>query len=339
MASTALAADAEYRRLLLSDSEEAPAERALEWERCRDDFLHFGRYWVYVVNKDKERVLFNLNPVQRLYRSRQTNDDIILKARKVGISTYKFVEGLWKDTFFTDERAVMCAHMGDASNELFYRLKFSFSLLPPFLKPEVVKDRFNILEFGMFPEECPRAGEPNNSRFQIMTAEGHEPGRAFDVSFIHFSEYAMFKHPKAVKGSLISARIHNAPCTIESTAMGFNDFQDEYAAAKEGIDTKFTAHFFPWTEDPTCNAALRNPTRWNPHVKGAVDDNGLTPTQGQFYQDRMEDLHSVDLLKQEWPLNDLECFLSTGRVYFDMGMVQDERAKAERFTALTTVDA
>ena len=63
-----------------------------ELQRCRNNFRYFAERYLIIVDKSRRLKRLELNPVQRKYHAARTDFDIILKARKVGITTYKCAE-------------------------------------------------------------------------------------------------------------------------------------------------------------------------------------------------------------------------------------------------------
>jgi len=312
-----------YRELILQDGSRDKHLQAEEWDFCKKNFEHWCRTWYWLVNKKTERCLFELNPIQRWYLSESTNNDLILKARKVGISTLKLAQGLHRFCFQSDQRGILVSHNNPTCVELFGYVKLAYDLLPDFLKPPLIVRQGQLLSGGEFPVGSPRAGEICGSKFQIMSAEGPRPGAGFTFTFVHLSEYAWFKHPTELKASVLQARGIDAPGAMESTANGYNEFYEEYIYAKENTTSRFKAHFFPWTDDPTCVAPVRNKKQWSYHVLEVKESAALSDEQAQFYQDCLEELsNDTAILKQEWPLNDIEAFKSTGRCYFDADLLQ-----------------
>lgn len=307
-----------------------------EWLYCSQHFEHFCRTWVWIIDIDGQEVLFDPNPTQVRYLSSATDMDLILKSRKLGFSTLKLIRGLWRISFKRNENCVVMAHIDDTAIELFDKLRFSFEKLPDFLRPGAKRKPRRELFLDRFPPHSQWKEQPCNSKYTLLSAQSDEPARGRDLSFVHMSEYAFFPKPAKIKAALLNARRRNAPCSIESTPNGQNDYYDEYLAGKAGT-SMFRSHFFSWIEDPRCVRPVRNSKKWHPHVKKVVKDYRLSAEQGQFYEDKMEEIRDLALLKQEWPVNDVECFIASGLPFFDPETMAMLESRARDHVALDVV--
>ncbi len=217
-----------------------------EWYLCKHNILHFWYNWTWIVDKYAHRTLFQLNPIQVVYRNNESLNDIILKSRKVGISTYKILEALHARLFMPYSRGVLLCHQQDSTDDLYERWMMAYELLPWFLKPEAEKRTAKQIVFKYDPW-----GGDLNTSYRIATAGSVEIGRGWDLDDIHLSEFASYPQPRKIFSGILQAARVNARVSIESTAKGYNMFHTLWEQADEGT-SKFKPHFFPWFDDPTC---------------------------------------------------------------------------------------
>jgi hypothetical protein len=283
-----------------------------ERERCRRDFLYFAEKWLWIVNRKRSLQTFVFNPVQRRYHDEKTRFDIVLKARKVGISTYKGAEFFHETIFVPNTTTTVVAHDLDTTAELFERVKLFFERLPDFLKPKIKRNNRREL---VFTETA--SGEELNSRYSVGTAGNYEFGRGKDIDNLHLSEYAFFPKQEKIKMGAMQALREGGKICIESTANGFNDFRDEWERATHG-ESRFKAHFFPWHSDATYRAEILpgETLDLSQEEKALSEAYGLSPEQIQWMRERKRELRGK--FPQEFPANDMEAFLSSGRPVFDM---------------------
>jgi hypothetical protein len=283
-----------------------------EWERCKRDFLHFAEKWLWIVNRQRKLQTFVLNPVQRLYHEERTRFDIVLKARKVGVSTYKGAEFFHDTVFVPNTNTTVIAHDLDTTIDLFERVKLFFERLPDFLRPTVKRNNRRELVFTETP-----FGEPLNSRYVLGTAGNYEFGRGKDIDNLHLSEYAFYPKPERIKMGAMQALREGGKICIESTANGFNDFRDEWERAKRG-ESRFKAHFFPWHADETYRIRLREGEKIELSAEEMAlhEAYSLSPEQVKWLRERKRELKGK--FAQEFPGNDTEAFLSSGRPVFDV---------------------
>jgi len=299
------------RRMKTEYTETMGEEGREEWERCKGDFLHFAEKWLWIVNRERKLQNLSLNPVQKLYHRESTRFDIVLKARKVGISTYKGAEFFHDTIFVSNTNTTVVAHDLDTTIELFERVKLFFEKLPDFLRPKVKRNNQRELVFT----ETPFGGELN-SRYAVGTAGNYEFGRGKDIDNLHLSEYAFFPKPEKIKMGAMQALREGGKICIESTANGFNDFRDEWEKAKRG-ESRFKAHFFPWHADETYRLPLLEGESpgLSEEERAIQAAYALSAEQIKWMMQRKRELRGK--FPQEFPANDTEAFLSSGRPVFD----------------------
>lgn len=210
----------------------------------------------------KRLVQFNFNrnqqKIHNLLVERQKQNKllrlIILKARRIGGSSYTEGLGLCHCISRDGATASVVAHQYKSSQALFetpltmvkYHIPGSISLLNMFRMPPPTKHRI------AFPHD---AGE---SEMTIATAGSLEGGRGMSNSFLHLSEAAFYVGSEAFTALLPTVpRAHGTVVVIESTANGRvgigEAFYQYWCAAVQG-DNEFTPVFIPWFDRVECVA-------------------------------------------------------------------------------------
>jgi len=297
----------EERIKIENDSDLARQELRL----CEQDFEYFCRRWIWIVNKNRRTQLLTFNRAQRLYHAQRTRFDIILKARKLGMTTYKCAEFFHETIFRPNTNSTIIAHNLDTTIEIFEKIKFFYENLPNFLRPKLKRNNQRALVLLETPQ-----GRPLNSKYTVGTAGNYRFGRGKDIDNLHLSEYAFYQRPEKIKLGAMQALRDGGRICIESTANGFNDFHREWRDAREGLG-RFRAHFFPWCIDPSLSQPIAEGERFQltPAESKIMQAHRLTLAQMKWRRLRAAELR--EMFAQEYPINDVEAFLTSGRPVFD----------------------
>jgi hypothetical protein len=303
-----------------------------------EDTATFARESLAVLNAKGRTVPMLLNPAQikldetiRKIRARKRPVRIvILKSRRAGFST-GVAATLFKETpFRTGQKTLIVAQEDKAVKESLFPMYDRFNThYKPFRNiialPKLVSDRQDGLEWE------------NESSISIQTAKNLQGARSFGYRRVHLSEYAFYPNAKTLMTGLMQT-VPNDPDTIvivESTANGMgNDFEKLYNRAKTG-KTEWVALFFPWHEDPNCTMTLEVPADV---FQVSLDDDErlmmlqyhLTLEQLNFRRWKIANDLDGDprMFQQEYPINDKEAFLVTGRPYFMVDTIQRQQPEA-----------
>lgn len=199
---------------------------------------------------------------------------IVLKARKLGFSTWvqaKFVQQVTQRTF---DAALTVAHRQDAGNTLFKMAQLMYRRLPtqeqlgeliygpggpaaPFsVRPQWLGGTDVAQQGGGYMTLGSKARPEEASTYQAMTAGGKGGGRSATPSKVHLSEAAHVEDPEFITG-LFNALplIPDTLGIVESTAKGFNHFFDLWDNAVRGAEDPETGIlwmplFYGWQDNP-----------------------------------------------------------------------------------------
>ncbi len=238
---------------------------------------------------------------------------IILKARQLGLSTA--TGGIFcSNTLLNfNMNTGIITHKSDATANLFKMYKLMYQNLPNQLKPSILKDNQNTLEFNN------ENGTGLNSSIKCMTAGSSGVGRSTTYQQLHMSEYAFW--PGNKKDTFLGL-VQTVPATpdsmiiIESTPNGYDDFKDKWDDAVAG-KSDFVPLFFPWFFNPEYRMKYDGfeftPEEQEMKKMYNLDNEQITWRRWCIKNNCSNDL---DQFKQEYPSCPEEAFLSTGKCVF-----------------------
>lgn len=276
-----------------------------------------------IENKQQKVVPFRYNAIQARYDEQKTNRDIILKGRQFGFSSVIGAEALMACLTKDNTRAVVISHEKDATQRLFARVKKYVERFyirdangePQWYKVPVSYNNRNELHF---PE--------TNSTFYIGTAGAKAVGRGDTIHFLHLSEVAFYDRMDELLAGLIPAVTKEGRIILETTANGFNSFRDWWEASKIG-KTSFKQHFFSWLEHKEYSERVID----KGIIEGKLDDEEISlverfnasPEQLQWRRLKLlEYKGDMDRFHQEFPVDDFEAFISSGRPVFNQNILK-----------------
>jgi len=149
----------------------------------------------------------------------------------------------------------------------------------------------------------------------VGTAGAFTFGRGQTINNLHCSEFAFWPRPEKALAALTEAVPRDGRIVAESTANGMgNAFHDLWVEAKDG-GSNYRAHFYPWWYDlgyRLPGPALGDLTEEEQALKKS---RGLSDDQIRWRRAKMRELR--DGFPQEYPEDDVTCFLASGRCCLD----------------------
>jgi hypothetical protein len=271
---------------------------------------------------------------------------IILKARKLGFSTFAQGLLLQRTTLHPLHTAIVVAHNSPTAGAIVQVAETMYANLPEVddalidLKPPIAnRRRMKEIRFGT-PDrfagiDAQRTIASGHSSLIVDTAREFEAGRGFTFQSVHGSEVGFWPDLKRKLNALANAVDTTDPDTLillESTANGHNEFKIlcDMAQAGEG---DYPLFFAGWHEDPRYRRALtaRDAARFviGEHTYGEDEPElcerySLDPEQLNWRRWAIEHLcqSDVNLFHQEYPSYPEEAFLSTGQTVFGGILIQ-----------------
>lgn len=265
-------------------------------------------YWI--TDKAGKRIKFEMNWAQEALFKHMHFQNLILKARQLGFTTFIQLFLLDQCVFNSNVRAGTVAHTLDDAKVIFRdKIKYPYESLPEVIQEQVRanKDTANELLFS------------NNSSIRVGTSL-----RSGTLQLLHISEYGKIcaKYPekaREIKTGALNTVEQGQIVFIESTAEGQEGHFFEMCAAAQAkqrmasrltpLDFKF--HFFPWWKnhgyalDPA--GVVIPPTVEDYFAKlQAVHGVALTAAQKAWYVKKAET--QEDDIKREYPATPEEAF-------------------------------
>lgn len=238
-----------------------------EIDRCSQDFEYFCKNWWEIDNRDGGRCKLDLSPEQRTVNKVVFEDGrlLVVKARKLGISTDICALGTWMAKFHGKKIALVVHEPGALAEVYHTKIRRPLGSLPPafdILGHRIVQ---NKLDEGIRFENggSIRIGTPNS-----------EPWRGGDIDLCHFSEFASYDKPERVMNSALDAMFSGGKAIIETTAMGLGLTHQLWYDS----DTPWSKVFFSWKLHPLYTVAG---TEWT-EVEDAVSSLKNTENKRSF---------------------------------------------------------
>lgn len=280
-----------------------------------------------VVDKGAKRVPLKPNRAQRLYIDKVNTCHrpggpvyvIILKARQLGMSTWRQGECFERAENVPDCNVLIVAHNKDGSKNLL-KMSHRFRRFMDEGKPS--KPAKGHIEW---------LGD-HGSRIIVDTALNANAGSSFTFQHVHLSELAKWEkvNPEDAYASIFAAfaKVDGNSFTIESTAYGAGNLFHRLWVDAENGKNDFIPFFAPWWLDD----GYKRPQEAKALGALDADETAIFNTMQSDYKMsegecfaylawrrwtiRNECHGDVLLFRREYPSNSTECFIATGRKVF-----------------------
>lgn len=302
-------------------------------ERLMTDKEYYFEHILQVEDKNRNIVPFRLKPIQRDMLHSMTGRDVYLKPAQVG-STTLFIASFLHDCLYKPGTvSVVVAHEEFITQRLFAKAKYFESIIPKELKHEMEhKSAYEMT----WPDV--------HSTFYIGTARGYVFGRGDTIHNLLCSEYAFWPNMMRIIGPALDRVPLEGNLIVESTPNGEdNEFYDLYTNAKEYSEygmNRFTHHFYPWTMEPDYQLppdspyALQvdkvSPLEYTEEELELTRILGATENQIRWRRMKLAEKEQMSrsgeytlLFAQEFPTNDVSCFLTSGDSVYDGELLMD----------------
>ena len=299
--------------------------------RCKHDFEFWcatqiiirlkggGRRDNFILNRAQR---FYLQTLERLRKSGQPIDIILLKARQWGGSTltqfYMFwIQKMWR----TDWNSVICGAVEKHSKVVLSMLEHA------------AKDYDTLIDDGK-PTLLKPSGRMNNVReivgrnctISVNSAEKPENIRGEDISMAHVTEIGIWKATptkspedivQSIQGSILSGAY--TLYVLESTAKGVgNYFHRTWLEAVEHKNN-LTPVFVPWFLIDIYQSNIENYEEFIISLSAyekKLFEFGATLEAIAWYRAESKRIRDDSRMRSEYPSTPLEAFQSTGSLYF-----------------------
>jgi len=255
---------------------------------------------LWIEDKRKEKVRFNLNPAQLDYLNNRTSHDIILKARQHGFST--LIQADFIRRAITGAVGTMTlSHDSDSTARLRRMADFFWQNLP-----DPPRRKLDNASISTYPD--------TRSEAAIGTAGNLNAGRSFTLTHLHGSEVAFWPDAESIIAGAMQAG--NPSVVLESTANGAQGYF--YNICQEALDgnSNWRLHFYPWWWAAEYAVALEPGEQidYTPEESELAAKHNLVPEQIKWRRLKQGELKGF--FPQEYPEDPVTCFLLSGEGYF-----------------------
>lgn len=281
-----------YNGLISLQAPTKPDNTGFNW----DGFKRFMADRFTIVDKQKQEVPFAQQPAQIdfLYHMSLYYQIIVLKARKMGFSSTALGVAGGKFLLGRNEKCVSMSFDADAAGKQLTRAKHYIRSYELNRSQATGKEAKVPLKYNSKTELVWEGKELNElggydywqNALRVGTAKSTSFGRGDDITYLHLTEVAFCDDIPTMLSGVGEACLPNTHKIMETTANGFNSYKNFYDAAKR-LENDYAPLFYSplWEYDKEYVAKKRR------------DLGRLGP--------------------QEFPMTDMEAFLTSGEGYFD----------------------
>jgi hypothetical protein len=263
-----------------------------------------------VRNRCGEIVPLEANAAQQAYEQRRGRQNIVLKARQMGISTWIAGRFFLKTITQPGTLTVEVAQSLEAAEQIFRIVHRFYELLPEGLRRGTLRTSRENTRQILFPEL--------DSEYRVESAADGNAGRGMTIQNLHCSEIARWNGDAAeTMASLSAALVPSGELVLESTPNGaYGYFHDQWQRADE---TGLVQHFFPWWMENAYSGHPVQECEWTEEERALAERHLLRPEQIGFRRH----LHTKfrKIAEQEYAENADECFLASGDCVFDLDCI------------------
>jgi hypothetical protein len=298
----------------------ALAERAQELLNQRDDPRSWIESNLFIRDKHRRVIPFRFNWPQDHYWGYRTPFDVILKPRQLGFTTQ--VCGLFfADTILRpNTTSVMVAHDLESTKRIFRIIQLFWERLPDAVKRRAgPPSRSNRREF-FWPKL--------NSHFYVGTAGSSGFGRGMTINNVHASELAFWPRPEEALIALMEAvPKEGGRIIVESTANGVGNFFHDFWIAAGEERNGFRQQLYVWFEDPSYRLPGDPVGQLTAEEQRLRQEYEVDDDQLRWRRATMQRLRGS--FAAEYPEDDVTCFLTSGRMVFDLPALQRAAARIQ----------
>ena len=254
---------------------------------------------------------FKLNRVQREYSRQCTKQNVVLKARQVGITTYIAARFFVRTITQRGTLSMQVTQDRESAEDIFRIVRRFWEKLPDEARTGSLRTSHRNARQLVFPDR--------DSEYCLASAE-ENAGRGRTIQNLHCSEVSRWgrKGDEAL-ASLRAAVVPSGDVVLESTPNGAGGlFYEEWQRAEE---TGYKRHFFPWWFDPSY--AITPGPAFPPLTEkeeGLVALHGLKPEQIAWRRKQWASFRGLAV--QEFAEDPVSCFRASGECVFDLDAIE-----------------
>jgi hypothetical protein len=263
------------------------------------------------------------NEAQRRYEERRGRQNIVLKARQMGMTTWIAGQFFLRTITRPGTLTLQVAHTRNAAEGIFRMVQRMWECLPVELREgQLVRSRSNVGQMA-FPKL--------DSEFRVASACDVGVGRGLSVHHLHCSEVSRWPGDAAETLAGLRAALHaDGEMVLESTPNGaYGAFYDEWCRGTDEAQSEdgLVRHFLPWWLEPTYVGNAVDAATMTEEEQKLVRDWGLSAKQ-IGYRRGLERRFGV-LRSQEFAEDAESCFRATGECCFDVEAIERRLAELD----------
>lgn len=296
-----------------------------------------------VENKQGRLVPFILNPIQDDYMRTSSGRDIAVKPAQVGFTSIILARRFHNTITQPGTNTVIIAYEDFITQRILRKVSFFYKVLQDRDIPGLPKLHHDSAYEKTFPQI--------NSSIYIASARSFAAGRSESIHHLVCDEMAFWPPgsvDRILAGAVDRVPIETGTIDIMSTANGKeNDFAAQYEMAKSGTGkgkSTFRAHFYPWYMHPEYTIKKTSPLvaflpdecqqdifDLSEEEANLVYNRHLTFDQIRWRRYKIQEKESLSragrtriLFQQEFPEDDVSCFLVTGDMFYSHSIVEEK---------------
>jgi hypothetical protein len=292
-------------------------ERPKGWDWARYSVGLAGKLLQIRDREGKVRAL-RANAAQRAFEERRGKQNIVLKARQMGMTSWVAGRFFLKTITKRGVLTVQVAQTREAAEGIFRMVQRFWEGLPDDAQEGPLRRSIANAGRMCFPEL--------DSEFRVVSASDENAGRGLTIQNLHCSEVSRWPgDAQATLAGLRAALVPGGELVMESTPNGaYGCFYEEWMRAGEpGGSSEVVRHFFPWWMEPSYVAeAAANLSEVEQRL---MQEQGLTAEQIGFR--RGLETSYRGLRSQEFAEDAETCFRATGECCFDVEAIEGRLAE------------
>jgi len=300
----------------------------LEVEARPDGFMELAADWLRVRDRDGQLQPLVANAAQREFERRRGRQNIVLKARQMGMTTWIAGRFFLRTILKPGTLTVQVAHTQAAAEAIFRVVQRMWENLSEDLREGPLRrTRANAgqMVFGDL-----------DSEFRVWSAGDENAGRGLSIQNLHCSEVSRW--PGDARATLAGLRAALAPggeVVLESTPNGaYGAFYEEWQRG-EGPGSRvqgsegdgLVRHFLPWWMEPAYVGAAVDVGLMREDELALVERVGLSEEQVGFRRGLERSYGGLRL--QEFAEDAESCFKATGSCCFDVEAIEQRLAELD----------
>lgn len=258
------------------------------------------------------------NAVQLAYERCRGPQNIVLKARQMGMTTWIAGRMFLKTITQPGTLTVQVAHTREAAEGIFRCVQRFWECLPVENKDAVFGvTRMNVGQMRF---------SATDSEFRVLSAGEPNAGRGLSIQNLHLSEVSRWTgDADLTMAGLRAALCPGGELVLESTPNGaYGCFFEEWQRSRE---RGLVRHFFPWWKESsyTGEAVTKDLTAEEMHL---LEQHGLSAQQIGFRRQLQRSYRGLRL--QEFAEDAESCFLASGSCCFELPAIEARLRALER---------